>query len=250
MRIAWINADIEKAGYKPFFNRPFYDTFNSIVPVSDVLCEMLKKSSFVDGSKLITVFDILNVNLIKRMSLEPISRDCSGQLVLTTVGRMVPPKGYDLAVEAAKLLKEKDISFRWYFVGDGGMRQEIKKRVEEYGLDDNIVFVGMTPNPYPYMAMCDIYVQTSKFEGFGLTLNEARILNKPVISTNFPVVYNQIKDGENGLICEMNAESIANKIMLLASDSQLRNTLIEATKREVNTTALTEPHKVMNLILS
>ncbi len=249
-KIAWINADIEKAGYKSFFNRPFYDTFNSIVPVSDVLCEMLKKSSFVDGSKLITVYDILNVNLIKRMSQEPISRDYSGQLVLTTVGRMVPPKGYDLAVEAAKLLKEKDISFRWYFVGDGGMRQEIKKMVEEYGLDDNIVFVGMTPNPYPYMAMCDIYVQTSKFEGFGLTLNEARILNKPVISTNFPVVYNQIKDGENGLICEMNAESIANKIMLLASDSQLRNNLIEATKREVNTTALTEPHKVMNLILS
>lgn len=249
-KIAWINADIEKAGYKSFFNRPFYDTFNSIVPVSDVLCEMLKKSSFVDGSKLITVYDILNVNLIKRMSQEPISRDYSGQLVLTTVGRMVPPKGYDLAVEAAKLLKEKDISFRWYFVGDGGMRQEIKKMVEEYGLDDNIVFVGMTPNPYPYMAMCDIYVQTSKFEGFGLTLNEARILNKPVISTNFPVVYNQIKDGENGLICEMNAESIANKIMLLASDNQLRNNLIEATKKEVNTTALTEPHKVMNLILS
>ena len=250
-KFAWVNIDLEKAGYQTAFNRPFYDKMDRVVPVSDRLCEMLKMPNFVNSEILYTVFDILNVDLIKKMSRESVQvKTNSNELIIVTVGRMVPQKGYDLAVEAAKILKKKDIAFTWYFVGDGGMRLEIERMISEYGLEKHIVLVGMTPNPYPYMAMADIYVQTSKFEGFGLTLNEARILNKPVIRTNFPVVYNQIKDGENGLICEMTAESIADKIMLLASNVQLREKLIEATRAEVNTTSITEPQKVMNLLLS
>lgn len=250
-KFAWVNIDLEKAGYRTAFNRPFYDKMDRVVPVSDRLCEMLKVSNYVNSEKLYTVFDILNVDLIKMMSHERVQvKTNSNELIIVTVGRMVPQKGYDLAVEAAKILKKKDITFTWYFVGDGGMRLEIERMLSEYGLEKNIILVGMTPNPYPYMAMADIYVQTSKFEGFGLTLNEARILNKPVISTNFPVVYNQIRDGENGLICEMTPESIAAKIMLLASNVQLREKLIDATRTEVNTTSITEPQKVMNLILS
>lgn len=250
-KIAWINVDLEKAGYRTSFNRPFYDKMDIIVPVSDRLCEMLNVSNYVNSCKLYTVFDILNVDLIKKMSHETVQVKTNiNDFIIVTVGRMVAQKGYDLAVEAAKILKTKGISFKWFFVGDGGMRPEIEQMIEVYGLNSNIVLVGMTPNPYPYMAKADIYVQTSKFEGFGLTLNEARILNKPVISTNFPVVYNQLRDGENGLICDMNAESIAEKIMLLASSIPLREKLIDATRAEINTTSITEPQKVMNLILS
>ena len=250
-KIAWINVDLEKAGYRAAFNRPFYDKMNKVVPVSDRLCEMLNLSNYVDSCKLYTVFDILNVDLIKKMSHETLQRKTnSNDFIIVTVGRLAAPKGYDLAVEAAKILKTQGISFKWFFVGDGELRHEIEQMIEVYGLNSNIFLVGMTPNPYPYMAMADIYVQTSKFEGFGLTLNEARILNKPVISTNFPVVYNQLRDGENGLICDMNAESIAEKIMLLASSIPLREKLIDATRAEINTTSITEPQKVMNLILS
>lgn len=250
-KITWINADLEKAGYRPSFNRSFYDKINVVVPVSDVLCEMLIKSSFVERNKLSIVYDILNVDLIRQMSKKSLSLSLiHNELIITTVGRMVSPKGYDLAVDAAKILKEKGLLFKWFFVGGGSMKPEIRRMATDYGLLNNIIFTGVKSNPYPYIALADIYVQTSRFEGFGLTISEARILNKPVISTNFPVVYNQIKDGENGLICEMTPESIAQKILLLANDEQLRNKLIEATKKEVNLTALTEPQKVMNLILS
>lgn len=250
-KIAWINADIVRAGYRSSFNRPFYERIDKVIPVSDVLCRMLQSSNFVDGHKLKTIYDILNVDLISQMSKDSIPFTISANvLIITTVGRMVAPKGYDLAVEAARRLKEKGLKFHWFFVGGGDLEAEINQMVINNGLSDSISLVGMTPNPYPYMAMADIYVQTSKFEGFGLTLNEARILNKPVISTNFPVVYNQLRDGENGLICDMNAESIAEKIMLLASSIPLREKLIDATRAEINTTSITEPQKVMNLILS
>ena len=153
-------------------------------------------------------------------------------------------------METAAILKKKGIDFVWYFVGDGSERVRIERLIQQYALEEQVKLVGMKPNPYPYMAMADVYVQTSSFEGFGLTINEARILHKPVVSTNFPVVYNQIKDGENGLVAEMTPESVAEKILMLINDDALRERIIDATKWEVNTTSVTEPQKVMDLLLA
>jgi glycosyltransferase involved in cell wall biosynthesis len=135
-------------------------------------------------------------------------------------------------------------------VGEGSERVNIENLIKQYSLQDEIKMVGMTPNPYPYMAMADVYVQTSSFEGFGLTLNEARILHRPVVTTNFPVAFDQIKEGENGLIAEMTPESLAEKIMMILNDVSLRDRLVEGTKKEVNKTAQTEPEKVMRLLMA
>ena len=98
------------------------------------------------------------------------------------------------------------------------------------------------------MAQADVYVQTSKFEGFGMTIAEAKILGKPIVSTNFDVVYNQITHEKNGLIAEMNGKSIADSIYRMITDNELRNSIIEEVNREVNTTHHTEAKKVEALI--
>lgn len=250
-KYAWINVDMQKAGYNVTFNRCFYDKMNKVVAVSNTLHEMLEKTGYVASQKLYTIYDILNVPFIRRMALEKVTgyKCPEGCTRLATVGRLVPQKNYPLAVETAKLLKERRLHFVWHFVGDGSDRPVVEKLIFQYGLQDCIHLTGMCSNPYPYMASCDIYVQSSGFEGFGLTLCEARILNKPVVSTNFPVVYSQIQDGRNGLIAEMTAESLADKIMLLVSNRKLREHLIEMTKRENNQTAITESRKV-NVLLN
>ncbi len=248
-KYAWMNVDLSKAGYNEQYNHQFYNVYDKVVPVSDVLCDMLKGTGYVDSAKLYTVYDILNVDLIWKMSREPFEGSSRHEVKIVTTGRLAPPKNHILAVETAAILKKKGIDFVWYFVGDGSERVRIERLIQQYALEEQVKLVGMKPNPYPYMAMADVYVQTSSFEGFGLTINEARILHKPVVSTNFPVVYNQIKDGENGLIAEMTPESVAEKILMLINDDALRERIIDATKREVNTTSLTEPQKVMDMLL-
>ena len=109
--------------------------------------------------------------------------------------------------------------------------------------------VGQQTNPYPYFAQCDIYVQTSSFEGFGLTLSEAKILHKPIVTTNFPSAYDQIVDEENGLIADMTPESVAEMIIRLIENPTLKNRLIENTGKEENRTAETESEKVNRLLL-
>ena len=140
--------------------------------------------------------------------------------MLVTVGRLVPQKGYDIAAKAAWLLKKRGIRFHWYVVG-GGNTTPIKKDIAQYGIHYCFTLLGAKANPYPYMKAADIYVQTSKFEGYCLTLAEARMLNIPCVTTNFDVVYTQMIDGENGLVVEMNAEAVADGIIRLATDPEL-----------------------------
>lgn len=271
-KIAWVNADITKVGYKADFNRLFYDKMDYVVPVSDKLHAILAASDFVDSKKLHTVLDILNVNLIREMAKQPFSTNLTTStkpLTICTVGRMVALKGYDLAVETARILKEKGLKFKWNFVGDGGERPKIEELIKKYHLDNEIMLWGMQPNPYPYMAAADIYVQTSRFEGFGLTIAEAKILGKPVVSTNFDVVHDQLTHEENGLIAEMNPKSLAEEIlkvigveaMLVEGNlsqvedrdgrlSELGRRIIANVKKEENTTYITEVEKVHEMIFS
>ncbi len=249
-KLAWVNADIVKAGYQEQFNRRFYDEFDHVVAVSDTLYEMLSQTAFVSPKKLVTVYDILNVDLIRRMAGGDGYADNlpEGTLRIVTVARIAPPKNQLLAVETARELRKRGLMFRWYFVGDGSDRPVVEQRIKEYGLEDQVVILGTKANPYPYMAQCDIYVQTSLFEGFCLTLCEARLLHKPEVSTNFPIVYNQLRHGENGLIAEMNADSLADNIMRLATDDELRKRIVEATEKEHNDTARTESRKVNEML--
>lgn len=251
-KYAWINADIRKAGYRPAYNRRFYNGMSKVIAVSDTLYEMLCDDSYVKKNKLLVVRDIVNVDLITQMALGKGFDDNvdNGVLRIVTVGRLARPKNYLLAVETAKLLKEQGLSFHWYFIGEGNERIAIEERIKEYGLQDKVLLLGMQSNPYPYMRQCDIYVQTSLFEGFGLTISEAMILHKPIVSTNFTVVHDQIKDGVNGLISEMIPESLCRSIMRLAEDEGLRQRLIEGTYSIKNHTALTESAKVNILLMS
>ena len=201
-----------------------------------------------DTSKIVVVYDILNTELIRSMSKEQGFKDNFDGTRLVTVGRMVPQKAYDLAVWAADELKSRGYKFKWSFVGNGSDRPKVEKMIAERHLEDYVELLGEQSNPYPYMSACDIYVQTSRFEGFGLTVTEARILGKAEVCTNFPSAYNQIVDGENGLICEMDPKSIADKIELLLTNKELKEKLEAAVEKEVNRTAETEGAKVRALL--
>ena len=250
-KFCWVNTDIEKAGYSKSFCYKFYSAFDGIVAASDAVKEQLSESFLKGlGYKLHAIYDILNPDLIRQMSNERITYEKGNHLIITTVGRMVPPKGYDIAVNAAKILKDNGLDFQWFFVGNGSSYTQIKNMISEMGLSDNIVLVGENPNPYPYMAMADIYVQPSRFEGFGLTVSEAKILNKPIISTDFPSVFNQIRPGVDRIVCKMSAESIASEITRLATDQAIRQSIIAETTKEQNTKHLTEIKKVEKLLNS
>lgn len=232
-KIAVINAAYEAVGHNKWFDYPYYEKYDFIASVSDSLREIMEQVYPGLRDRMVTLYDIRNQRLMEEMASAGDPYEKSHDVpVLVTVGRMVTQKGYDLAVAACRILKERKYSFRWYLVGDGPERERIQKEICQYHIEDCMIMVGAKENPYPYMKNADIYVQTSRFEGFCLTLCEARGLNTPPVSTNFEVVYDQIRDGENGLIVEMTPDAIADGIERLLTDKVLRQSITEVLKHE------------------
>lgn len=118
------------------------------------------------------------------------------------------------------LLNGLDLWITNLFIG-GALWDCISKQIAACGLQDIMILLGSQTNPYKYIKNCDIYVQTSIYEGICITVNEAMIFNKPIVSTNFPAIYEKITDGENGLIAEMNGESIAEAVQKLIENKSL-----------------------------
>lgn len=232
-KIAVINVNYEGAGHNKNFDLPFYESYQNILTVSDDLKEMTCAVFPSLKERISTLYDITNAELIQKLAREnvPFSKE-AGRLYLVTVGRLAKQKGYDLAVDAAKILKESGVDFNWFFVGEGVARAEIESRISESKLDKQIILTGAKDNPYSYINSADIYVQTSRFEGYCLTLSEARILNKPIVSTDFDVVHNQLTNEQNGLIVKMDGKAIAEGIIRLFNDNVLKEKFIKNLKKE------------------
>lgn len=248
-KLAWVNVNLFKAGYNPKFNSRYYAKMDKVILVSEELCKLQSERMPQLNDKYEIIYDVLNPHIIRKQSLqEVVNIRRIGEIVIVTVGRLAPPKNHILAVETAAELKKNGIHFKWYFVGEGSERTNIEEKIRQLHVEDNVTLLGLQTNPYAYMRQADIYVQTSSFEGFGLTIGEAKILGLPVVSTNFEVVHNQITHGKNGLIAEMNAKSLASAICRLISDDVLRKSIMENVKQENNMTYLSEGKKVESLL--
>ncbi|MBR6963328.1 MAG: glycosyltransferase [Prevotella sp.] len=247
-RIVWDNTYLQSAGYDMSYNGRFYAKADHIVTVSQILYTLMTSCYPQYREKIHCVYDILSPSLIQQQALfeNPITE--TEGIIIVTVGRLEHYKQHTLAVEAARILRDKAFSFRWYIVGEGSERPYLESLINEYGLQEHVILLGKQLNPYPYIYRCDIYVQTSSFEGYGLSIAEAKILERPVVSTNFDAIHDQLRHEKNGLIAEMTAESIANNIIRLIEDELLRQRIINNVKAEKNTTAETEIIKVEKLL--
>lgn len=237
-KLAWINTDYPKAGYYLPIDYPIYKKYNHVVCVSEEskitftrALEMIKEKLDV-----VMVKDITDASIISKQAEEiPQYQFDDNKINILTVARLSKPKALHLTIEACKILKAKHATINWYIVGEGSERENLEALIKANQLESNMHLLGAFPNPYPYMKACDIYVQTSLFEGLGLTLIEASYLNKPIVTTNFPTAFSIINDGETGLIAEMTAESIAEKIDRLILDKTLQERLISNLEKQENT---------------
>lgn len=235
--LAWIHTDysavhVDKECELKIWSK--YDYINSISPE----CTKGFISTFPSlAGKIVEIENILpkSIMLSKAIKKIPIENyNEKGVLTLCSVGRIGYAKNYNNIPYMAKELKElmseseneKTLTFfKWYIVGPGD-HSNIDKLSEKLGVKDNVIFLGPSDNPYPYIKNCDIYVHPSRYEGKSVVVREAQILCKPVIITNYPTSKSQINDGVDGIICELDNKKIAETIFNLANNKELQDKLI------------------------
>lgn len=139
---------------------------------------------------------------------------------LCSVGRLTRQKNFDNVPKIAALMKARGLRFHWWVVGPGDV-QLYNEMCRKEQVEDCVSFLGSRDNPYPYMRACDIYVQPSRWEGKAVTVQEAQMLARPVLITRYPTSASQIVDGQDGLICEMDNQSVADALARMMSDKDL-----------------------------
>jgi len=141
--------------------------------------------------------------LIDKSVKESTSPFSDSETVAVASGRLAHEKGFDLLISALPVVLEKVPSFVLHIIGsDNGEGRKLKALVDSLGLADHVRFHGFKSNPYCYYAYCDLFILSSRWEGFPNTLLENYYLNTPLVSTTcVPIVAELIEEGVNGYLC-------------------------------------------------
>lgn len=222
-KFGWVNVSYNLNGKEKEFQSKYYQKLDRIITVSDSAFNVFSEVFPTLKKNMTTIWDITDYNFILNMSQngKSYTDNYTGKRILTVARLNKHQKGYDIALKACKILKEKGIDFRWYTIGKGPYREEMEKYIKDNGLEKHFILLGTTPNPYPFFKDAYLYVQTSRHEGFGLTIAEARLLNIPVVTTEFDAVYNQMVQGKNGIVTQQDPQMVAEAIEKLLNDSNL-----------------------------
>lgn len=229
-KICWFHNDYSKLQYSNKFDAPVFKKMRWIVTISDECVNALKTSFPTLKDNIVKIENITSERVIQKRADEIISdsfENESNVLKLLSIGRLDSQKGFDLAVGAAAIMKKAGFDFRWYIIGAGPKEDELKSLAREMRVEDSIIFLGIRDNPYPYIKQCDIFVQTSIFEGKSIVLDEAKIMKKPIVVTNYSTVHDQIIAGKEGMIVEISSEAIAAGIIRMYQNNEERAAIID-----------------------
>lgn len=123
-----------------------------------------------------------------------------GKKIIYSAGRLTGQKGFEYLIGAAAILREKRDDLVFVVSGEGRLNDELKQLARSSGLAESFVFDGFTPDIYPYLKGCDLFVLASLFEGMPNVVMEAMAAEKAVIATDVNGARELMQEGETGVI--------------------------------------------------
>lgn len=247
-KCAFIHIDYESAGYTREMDRNCWDSFEKIFMVSREVKEhfLAVYPEYADKAEIF--HNLVDQEGIRRRSREAggFSDGYEGKRLLT-VGRLTWQKAYDIAIDAMKLLKDKGCNVRWYILGEGDQRRTLEKKIAALQLKEDFVLLGAAENPCPYYAQADIYVHATRFEGKSIAIQEAQTLGCAVIASDCNGNREQIENGEDGILCHLTPEGIAESIETLLQNEETRKKLGKSAERK-NMAQEQELQKLLQLL--
>lgn len=204
-RFVWIHNDydwISSAGDGTDFN-----VFDKICGVSEATSRSFERYRPDLRDRVGVVYNVINEDYIRDKAKECADdlRKEEDEFILCSVGRVCNQKRFEIIPFIAIELKEAGLRFKWYIIGDGPQEEValLDREVEKYGVQDVVIKFGAQDNPYKYLVKADLFVLTSRYESYPTVVNEALILNVPVVSVNIPSAYEMIESGVNGEIVSL-----------------------------------------------
>lgn len=176
-KIAWIHTDIEKQQKRFRHDGSVYNKFNNIVFSSYSAMDIFKKKyTLVNAPSMAVIYNGLDYSKIKLLAEEETRASLKEEYSLS-VGRLCDAKDYLGLLDALRRAYDSGYTLKHYIIGDGPDRKSIENKITELGLSNKVFLLGGLHNPYPYIKKSKLFVHNAKWEGFGLVIVEAAILD-------------------------------------------------------------------------
>ena len=210
-KINWVQVDYKESNYSGHHMELVKDALKHIdmnIACSNQVMESYKE--LFDVSKICVIHNLVDEERIRNMSLEPcdLHLEDNGKINLITVARFHKQKAIDRLIRIQAKLKDY---YNLIIIGDGGLKEELYALAKEQGCFDDIKWLGLKSNPYPYVRECDLFVMSSLYEGYPTMTVESLLSDTPVLTTLVAGVSEQIDDS-NGYIVENSEEALYKKL--------------------------------------
>lgn len=197
-------------------------------------CILHHNSKLIASERIHVIYNGIDIQEFDSLPGDSIYQRQTEEIILGNVGRMVEQKGQDMLLQIARLLKQRNINFKLLIGGDGKLRSRLEKRVEEWHLEEEVIFMGFVKNVRAFMQTIDIFLLTSLWEGFGYVLVEAMACQKPVLAYGISSNPEIVKDGESGYLVEFkNTLAFTEKLERLIGDEVLRKKMGKTGRKRV-----------------
>lgn len=214
-KIAWVHNDISKvfgtgakATLKKHIDKNVYKKYDKIFFVSEDNKLVFNKIYKLPQEKQDVIYNYIDKNRVleKAEDKVEITKEKNIPMILS-IARLTKQKGIDRFIKIHKKLIDNNIFHKVYVIGDGEEREELEKLIKELKLQDSFILLGKKENPYPYIKIADYLALLSYYEGYGMVIEEAKILDKNIIITNTAAV-EAVKKYKKCWIIENNEKSI------------------------------------------
>jgi len=199
---------------KTLWKKPYHHMFERLalwrtdmrIVVSEDIRQLRMKYEGTPETKLVLIENAVDS---ERFGVDDETRDkvrsdlgVGDYFVVGTVGRHVAAKDYDLFLEAARRLLEGNSRMRFLMVGDGHLRAGLEARARDFGLEGSVLFLGNRTDIPELLAAMDLYLITSVREGLPISLIEAMLAARPIVSTAVGGIPDVLAEGKTGLLVE------------------------------------------------
>ena len=228
-KIAWIHNDISlvfgqgvKSKIKKHLDEKVYDKYNDLVFVSKDNLDKFNKTytnlKISEGHKKVIYNYIDKERIIKKSNENIYVSFDKNSINFVTVSRLVYQKGIDRQIKVHKKLIESGYIHNFYIIGDGPEREKLEKLIKENNVEETFHLLGQKENPYPYVRQADYFCLLSRFEGYGMVLEEAKILEKNIIITD-TAAREAVEGYSNKYVLENTEEGIYNGLLKVLEEN-------------------------------
>ena len=226
VKIAWIHTDYMAIEINRKSELKMWSRYDKIVSISPEVTDSFLKIFPELCEKIVLMPNMHPVEFIREKSEEFIPVDemlSDEEYIFLSIGRFSMQKNFDnLPFICKELIETHGINAKWYIIGYGTDTQLIKSNIKKAGMENNVIILGKKSNPYPYIKRCDFYIQPSRYEGNAVTVNEALILRKPVVITDYSTARSQINHGVDGVIVPLENKACAKGIADFIRNTELQ----------------------------